>query len=163
MRRDVLEHMGLFFECDIGRAPFSYLGINVGINHRKNKAWSNLIGKIRNRLAKWNGKHISFEGRITLIQYVLASIPIYYLSFYCLPNKTLKVISIIEREFFWGRGCELNSKRIWVRWGDVRRDKNDGGLGIRDVGCFNDALVQKWIWRFLNESNRLWARVIRSK
>lgn len=37
------------------------------------------------------------------------------------------------------------------------------GLGIKDVGLFNSAPIKKWIWRFVNESNRLWTRVMRSK
>lgn len=37
----------------------------------------------------------------------------------------------------------------------------EGGLGIRDVGSFNLALLGKWRWRFLNESNSVWSSFLR--
>lgn len=36
------------------------------------------------------------------------------------------------------------------------------GLGMKDLGVFNKALVGKWRWRFLTESNSLWVRVLKS-
>lgn len=81
------------FGCEIGQTHFSYLGLNVGINHRRANSWSSLVEKIRMRLAKWNDKHISFGGRITLIQAVLSSIPIYCLSFFIIPMKTCELKS----------------------------------------------------------------------
>ena len=38
-----------------------------------------------------------------------------------------------------------------------------GGLGIRKIGLFNQALLGKWLWRFGNEVTRLWKQVIASK
>lgn len=42
-------------------------------------------------------------------------------------------------------------------------DKEKGGLDIRDLNMFNVALFGKWIWRFLNEPNRLWVEFVKSK
>ena len=39
----------------------------------------------------------------------------------------------------------------------------DGGLRIRRVGLFNQALLGKWLWHFGKESNRLWRQVIATK
>lgn len=58
---------------------------------------------------------------------------------------------------------EIKNKTFWVRWGEVCKDKSSGGLGIRDMRCFNRALIKKCIWRFLNEPQRLWVRIIRSR
>ncbi|KAL8524433.1 hypothetical protein ACS0TY_014136 [Phlomoides rotata] len=41
--------------------------------------------------------------------------------------------------------------------------KFDGGLGVRDLELFNKVLLWKWGWRFLNEGDKLWARIIRSR
>ncbi|KAL8519040.1 hypothetical protein ACS0TY_010112 [Phlomoides rotata] len=59
--------------------------------------------------------------------------------------------------------CEDSSKILWVSWEDICKDKGKGGLGIRDLGRFNLALLSKWVWRFLNEPGRLWARIIKSR
>ena len=38
-----------------------------------------------------------------------------------------------------------------------------GGLGIRNVVSFNQALLGKWMWRFGHEVTHLWQRVISTK
>ena len=38
-----------------------------------------------------------------------------------------------------------------------------GGLGIRDIGLFNKAMLGKWIWRFALGEDKLWCRVIKVK
>lgn len=40
--------------------------------------------------------------------------------------------------------------------------KENGRLGVRDMECFNKALVVKWLWRFLTCKESLWVRVISS-
>jgi len=41
--------------------------------------------------------------------------------------------------------------------------KNKGGLGIKDLSKFNEALLGKWGWELANNHNQLWARVLLSK
>ena len=36
------------------------------------------------------------------------------------------------------------------------KDKKNGGLGIKDVSCFNRALLYKWKWRLLHEEEAIW-------
>ncbi|KAL8541409.1 hypothetical protein ACS0TY_002610 [Phlomoides rotata] len=64
----VMDNLGIEIGCEVGKTPFSYLGLNVGFNHRKISAWDNLVEKVKKKLEKWSGKHISFAGRITLVQ-----------------------------------------------------------------------------------------------
>ena len=41
--------------------------------------------------------------------------------------------------------------------------KNRGGLGIKDLSIFNEALLGKWGWELANNHNQLWVRVLISK
>ncbi|KAL8547153.1 hypothetical protein ACS0TY_006754 [Phlomoides rotata] len=51
----VMENMGSRIGCEVGMAPFSYLGLNVGFNHHNSWAWNNLVEKVKKKLARWNG------------------------------------------------------------------------------------------------------------
>lgn len=77
-----LNDMATILDCRIGSLPFSYLGIKVGIYHRKATEWKEIVNKIKGRLQRWEGHNFSFGGRITLLNSVLSSLPTYYLSFY---------------------------------------------------------------------------------
>ena len=38
-----------------------------------------------------------------------------------------------------------------------------GGLGIRNLRRFNQALSEKWLWRYRTEKEHLWRRFIEAK
>jgi len=41
---------------------------------------------------------------------------------------------------------------IFLGWG--------GGVGVRDLGLVNEALLSKLLWIFMNEKIKLWRRVV---
>lgn len=50
-----------------------------------------------------------------------------------------------------------------VAWDNLTLSKREGGLGFRDIQCFNDALLAKLSWRVLNKPNCLLARILLGK
>ena len=68
----------------------------------------------------------------------------------------------IQRNFLWGASEDV-FKYLLVAWEKVCLPVEDGGLGIRRVGLFNQTLLGKWLWRFGKEGNRLWRQVIAAK
>lgn len=60
-------------------------------------------------------------------------------------------------------GSESERKISWIKWSTICQSKNLGGLGVRDLECFNMALLGKRRWRLLGEGNRLWVRVLESR
>ena len=50
-----------------------------------------------------------------------------------------------------------------VNWAVVCLEKQNGGLGIKNLSVLNKALLGKWSWRFVCERNPLWKWVIVGK
>ena len=50
-----------------------------------------------------------------------------------------------------------------IRWDKVFQPLQNGGLAIKNLSLFNQALLGKWIWRFGTEQDFLWRKVIEAK
>ncbi|WJX67033.1 hypothetical protein P8452_51532 [Trifolium repens] len=152
----------VFLNCRIGSIPFKYLGLPVGANIRREATWEPLLNSLRNRLGCWENRFISLGGRITLLNSVLNSIPIFYLSFLKIPILVWKKIRRIQREFLWG-GRGGRKKINWIKWDVVCQPKSLGGLGVRDIRAVNISLLVKWRWRLLEDDHVLWKEVLKGK
>lgn len=71
----------------------------MGANPRKLATWEPLLEGLRNKLNSWGNKYVSLGGQIVLLNSVLNSIPIFYLSFLKMTVKVWKKIVRIQREF----------------------------------------------------------------
>lgn len=96
----VLRDMAEILGCGVG--SLTYLDIKVGMNHRNVEERNCVVQKIKNRLRRWEDNKVSLGGRITLLNVVLSSLPTYYLSFYCIPRKSLCEIVKLQPNFFLG-------------------------------------------------------------
>ena len=83
-------------------------------------------------------------GRITLINSILTALPIYMLFFFRVPKKVVHKLVSIQRNFLWGGDSEV-AKIAWVNWDTICLPKNKGGLGIKNLSKFNEALLGKWV------------------
>ncbi|XP_019447318.1 PREDICTED: uncharacterized protein LOC109350542 [Lupinus angustifolius] len=133
-----------------------------GANPRKMSTWQGMNEVISKRLAERKCKHITFGGRLILLNSVLSNIPTYMLSLYKAPKKVLAKFFSLQRKFLWGN--KRGGKGVaWVAWTDVCKPKELGGLDVRDISHFNDALLGKWRWRRLQKSEAFSVKVINSK
>ena len=116
-----------YLNCQLLVLPFNYLGIPIGANPRRCTMWDPIINKCERKLAKWKQRNISFGGRVTLIQSVLTSIPIYLFSFFRVPKLVEDKLVRLQRRFLWGGGSDQN-KIAWVSWKSVCLPKERGGF-----------------------------------
>ena len=62
----------------------------------------------------------------------------------------------------WGCGHE-GMKIAWVGWPKVCNAVEVGGLGIKNIRKFNEALLAKWKWRLGTEEVRVWKEILESR
>ncbi|GKU92519.1 hypothetical protein SLEP1_g6233 [Rubroshorea leprosula] len=72
--------------CKEGELPVKYLGIPIGGSQRRVAMWQPLVESVKRKLATWKGRHLSMGGRITLINSVLSSLPVFLMSIYVIPK-----------------------------------------------------------------------------
>jgi len=48
--------------------------------------WEPIVQKFKNMLSTWEQRTLSIGGRVTLINFVLSSLPLFFLSFFKIPN-----------------------------------------------------------------------------
>lgn len=85
-----------------------YLGLPIGANPRKVGMWLPIIDKFKKRLTLWKHKHLPFAGKVYLINSVLYSLPLFYLSFFKVPKELCSKLVRIQRRFLWGGDDENN-------------------------------------------------------
>jgi len=162
VRDDFMEMACDFLNCSRGSIPFKYLGLLVGANGRILPTWEPFVDLMNRKLNAWGHKYISFRGRIVLLNSVLNSIPIFYLSFIKMPVKVWRNVVRIQREFLWG-GVGGGKKINWVKWETICQHKKNGGLGVKDIRVMNVCLLAKWRWRLLDGEITLWKEVLEEK
>ncbi|GJZ16707.1 RNA-directed DNA polymerase, eukaryota, reverse transcriptase zinc-binding domain protein [Tanacetum coccineum] len=123
--------------------------------------WKIILDRFDARLSKWKANLLSIGGRLTLIKSVLGSLGIYYLSIFKTPETVLNLLEKKCASFFWG-GTHDSRKLAWVKWPIILASRVNGGLVIGSLKAFNLALLQKWHWRMISNTNALWVKVIKA-
>ncbi|XP_028079407.1 uncharacterized protein LOC114281149 [Camellia sinensis] len=95
--------------CLHQKLPLKYLGMRLGANPGRKSTWKPILDKCMQKLASWKRRLLSFARRLTLIKYVMSSLPIYYLSLFKIPVGVAKEIEKMQSAFLWG-GSDLKRK-----------------------------------------------------
>ena len=78
------------FGCNTGAFPMRYFGIPIHYKKLSNADWLKVQERFEKHLSSLKGKNLSTGGRLTLINYVLSSLPMYMMSFFEIPKGVLK-------------------------------------------------------------------------
>ncbi|KAI3771839.1 hypothetical protein L6452_03008 [Arctium lappa] len=132
--------------CVHGVLPFMYLGLPVGVVMSKSDSWKMVVEKIKNKLATWKARLISFGGRQTLVKFVLGSLSLYFFSLFRAPSGVIKELERVRSSFFWGGGNGYCAKGWLGSNGLMLGTKNEAT--IRERGEWVEGKwVWKWAWR----------------
>eukprot|EP00253_Pinus_taeda_P011429 PITA_11429 len=145
------------------RVSGAYLGLPITSGTNKRSLWSDLISKIKAKIAVWGGHWLTKGGKVILIKAVLSALPIYQAAFLLAPRNVTKQISKLLRDFLWQGGKGNENKIHLVKWDVVKKTQADGGLQIRDPALINLALGGKILWKLLHEPTHPVSEILRSK
>ena len=106
-------------------------------------------------------KNLSTGGRLTLINSVLSSLPMYMMSFFEIPKGVRKKRDYFRSRFFW-QSDEHKRKYRLAKWDILCQPKEQGGLGIQNLELKNIALLSKCLYRLLT-TDGTWQQILHNK
>lgn len=148
-----------YFLFPTGKLPFKYLGVPLSSKRIFGVDCDILVDKMTSRIRSWQAKFLSYAARLQLVNSVLMSISSYWCQIFIIPLCVIKQINVVCRAFLW-HGDSYNTKPGNVRWSEVCRPKSEGGLGIRNLGTWNEAAVGKIAWHIYSLHESLWVKWI---
>lgn len=141
----------------VGLMPFRYLGIPVNSHRLSIMDYAPFLDRFSAYIENWSKSSLSHAGRAELIRTVLQGVACFWLSILPIPKGVLDRITSLCRNFLWG------SKHCPVAWAEVCLPKSEGGLGFRDLGAWNTALLAKTIWDIQAKRDSLWVKWIHNR
>ncbi|KAL0011247.1 hypothetical protein SO802_006355 [Lithocarpus litseifolius] len=157
-----IDALANILSCRVGSMPMKYLGMPLGTLFKTASIWNPILEKMEKKLTGWKRLYLSKGGRLTLLKSTLSSLPTYYLSLFTIPVAVADKLECIQRKFLWWSSEEC-FKHSLVAWEKVCSPLEMGGLGVRKLVHFNQALLGKWLWKFGLEGTSLWWGVIATK
>ncbi|KAH1033484.1 hypothetical protein J1N35_045658 [Gossypium stocksii] len=94
VEEEFLYRMVAIYRCKIGELQFNYLGIPLGADRSKISSWKEIIDRAARKLSGWKFHSLSWAGHVVLINAMLSSLPIYFMSIFqaltAVINKIVK-------------------------------------------------------------------------
>ena len=130
------------YEKYLGLPSLTGKGKRASFNYIKERVWRKLQG--------WEGKLLSQAGREVLIKAVIQAIPTYAMGCFKLPMGLCNEIEVMIRKFWWGQKGEKR-KVHWLKWSEMTKSKNEGGMGFHDLALHNDSFLAKQACHLLQD------------
>ncbi|KAE8770246.1 hypothetical protein D1007_58052 [Hordeum vulgare] len=130
--------------CKLAAFPISYLVMPLAESRILVSGFDPLVGRVASRAEPWCGRFTSKGSKSSLISSNLASLPMYMMGMYLLPEGVHNAFDKELARFF----C---------------MPKDRGGLGIPASRRMNVALMLRWVWRIVQGDGGLWLQLIEAK
>lgn len=89
-----------------GILPVKYLGIPLVFTIVKKEYCQKLVDKIITTITCWTTKHLSYAGRVELVNFVVRSTYVYWYCAFILSKVVIKKIDRRCTTFLWIRGVD---------------------------------------------------------
>ena len=87
-----------------GHLPFRYLGIHITASRLTKGECRLFLEKIIAKIRVWASRHISYVGRLVLINTVLFGLFSFWARIFILPQEVVDQVTKVCRNFMWGVG-----------------------------------------------------------
>jgi hypothetical protein len=118
--------------------------------------WLPTLDKILACLPSWQSAMITREGRLLLINAVIAARPIHLLLIVEAPTWFLEEVNKWARAFFWDTRNEVHGGQCLVAWDRIFQPTCYGGLGVKNLELQGLALRVRWEWLRRTYPSRPW-------
>lgn len=139
-----------------------YLGLPTEVGRNLSGLFEYLPNQIKGRIEGWCGREASCAGREVLIKSIAQAVPTYSMSCFRLPINTCNKMRSAMVNYWWGSSAD-NRRMHWMSWERLTQPKCYGGMGFRDLRCFNIAMLGKQGWWLITRSDSLCARVLKGR
>jgi hypothetical protein len=148
-----MEILSRAFNCQIGRYPFPYLGLPLGLTKPKVDDFLPIVNRIEKRLTS-TSMLLNQAGKLEMVNSVLFTCALLSCHQLWLSRSTN-----IENTVFGGV-LTLMKKNPLAAWNRVTRPKSEGGLGVLKISVQNDALLLKNYHKFFNRLDLPWVHLL---
>ncbi|KAE8766390.1 hypothetical protein D1007_62382 [Hordeum vulgare] len=148
--------------CKLASLPILYLGMPLVESRFLVIGFDPLVGRVASRAEPWCGRFMSKGSKTILITSNLASLPMYNMGMYILPEGVDSTFDKELASFFWQAGDGRPQSHM-VKQADICLPKDRGGLGIPASRRMNITLMLRWVWWILRGDGGLWLQWIEAK
>ncbi|KAL2938802.1 hypothetical protein RDABS01_022251 [Bienertia sinuspersici] len=145
----------------VTNAVGKYLGSQIDVSGKSLTSFGDVVTKLRKKLFSWEHLYLSPAGRILFANAILATLSINILYVFLMPKYISKEQNSIICKIWWN-GVSRGKPIYWWSRYLLEQPKMVGGLGLRNVQYFNEALLVKQAWRLHNHPSLMLAKVYTS-
>lgn len=139
-----------------------YLGLPMAVGRITSGTFDHLGERSHGKMQGSSERNMACAGREVLLKSVIQAIPTFSMSCFLLTKKVCGQLTSCMAKYWWSSSIDKRSLH-WISWDKLATPKEKGGMGFREFGNFNLALLGKHGWRFLTHPDSLCSRVLKGK
>jgi hypothetical protein len=156
---DLSVSLAQILQCHLGSMPFTYLGLPLGTTKPTIDDLSPIVDNIERRLNACS-RFLTYAGRLTYVNSVLSALPTFYMCTFKLQKTLIVRADRGRRQCIWAKDDLQQKSEPLAAWDIVCMPKDKGGLGVINLELQNEALLLKYMDKFMNKMDIPWVDLV---